>query len=284
MKKYTLFIVYLLFFLFCQCEQEKRIINNNPEIKEEPTIPVQMQYSVDTSILVLPKIYSAIDPEMIFNVLDTIDIYSRKDEFESTEEYKNRMKQLIDNVYKKALISNLTLDSLFTIKLNGIYLNSIAKNDWLHYDADRKLMEVKIELSERAQIIPYPYPHHFNDDLNTTKGIFKNSAVLLVSYIKDDGYDYYHEIEFSNIMNYRKYFYKHNNKSLLIKFPLSVNIAKSEKENIQILATIKIIKPWYDGFGIYILRNPIHKVIFSRLEQLWIVNIKTGEIYLKIKK
>jgi len=56
--------------------------------------------------------------------------------------------------------------------------------------------------------------------------------------------------------------------------------AANEKNNLRLLATINIIKPFV-GFA----RDGGHKfhIIFANIHQFWVYNVKTGEIYSKIK-
>src|SRR3989339_517539 len=264
---YSLFLIIIIMSLNCQ-KKEKEDIKNR-EFKKE------VIYSTDTSSLRLPQEFTAINPIDLYERLTNLDVhYQDKGEFETTEEYKIRLQNLMNKHYQTPIYNNLTLDSLFTIQLENNF----------SYDADKEIMEVGIYMSSSVISNSRFGSNIFEKDLKNIYKNFENSAVFHVDIIKGTTYNYWYELEFANYSEFEKYFYPSlsDDKSLQVKIPMKRDYAQKEKENLRLIATIKIIKPWYTFSINPYSKNSYYKTIYANIVQFWIYNYKTGEIYFKI--
>ncbi len=275
--KFILHFLSVIIFMMnfdCQKAKEEGLISNGEPNKND------VINSIDTSSMKLPTDFTAIDPIDLFESLTNLDIYYHsKEEFETTEEYKTRIHSLIDKAHRTPIKNNLTIDSLFTIQLED-------NLGWLSYDADKEIMKAGIGMSS-SDISNIKFESNiFEEDLEEICKNFENSAVFLVDIKEGMGRKYWYALEFSNYSEYKKYFGSweiHNDKSLVVELHMKRDYAQKEKENLRLIATIKIIEPWYNSVLNPYSKDSYYKLIFANVVQFWIYNYKTGEIYFKIK-
>ncbi|MCH7965778.1 MAG: hypothetical protein IH852_17780 [Bacteroidetes bacterium] len=249
-----------LFIVGCNISKEDtKLTYENEKIVENKVDNVKKYYSANLNIEMFPKNYSVLDNNFLFDVLPSlVDRLIFKGEFETTGEFKARIKKLDDQMHQTPIIGNLTIDSLFTMDL---------ENANIYFDADNSIMNINIYLGR--------------DKLWSSAGISKSEDDHII-YSKSSEIRLYdkHSPPYRSILvtNHNEY---SNNSNLLTKINMDRDYARQEKENIRVIASIKLVKPWYWHRYSDI---PLAKVkyIFLEVIQFWIINFKSGEIYKRI--
>ena len=111
---------------------------------------------------------------------------------------------------------------------------------------------------------------------------FKYFAEYLIDIKKSErsNFENWYVIEIANPRDFKRYL---KSGFLGFNFPMSRELAQKEKENLRIIATIRIKKPICNSTINPWRSNGRYSFIFAEVVQFWIYNLTTGEIYLKIK-
>ena len=233
----------------------------------------------------------------LYNILKKKSVEILKDEFETTTQFEDRVK----SINNKPIIGNLSEDSIFVFKPKHINLYCLN----FEYDADSQDIELSLQIEDQ-----YELNYQLNDK---KKAIVLNETTVKESEYKGkNAFGVSKEIHsketniYSLIIDNWTDFTNSGISNDLIKFNFKVEpkIAKLIKENDLYSSIIdkkgqlgslyigKIIRPFtYEvsyNSGSPTLSKPYdytrnYKYINFNLEEIWIYNINTGEIYLKIK-
>lgn len=249
---------YLFIFSCDNSKDGEKIIEENKKIVEHQENNSEMYYPVNLNIEKLPKEYSVLDINILYNVLPRIiDRPIFKGEFETTEEFEIRIKKLNDRMHKTQIVGNSTIDSIFTIDLGNAHIS---------YDADNSIMNIKIFIGGTklwsSSGISMDEDDHVIYNNSTEIGLMEKYDLRYRSFL---------------ITNHKKF----PEKIRELKINMERDDARQEKENIRVVASIKLVKPWYWHRYSDIPRANV-KYIFLEVIQFWIINFKSGEIYKRI--
>jgi hypothetical protein len=212
--------------------------------------------------------------------------FKAKDEFETTEAYQKRIAEGAERVLTGKLSANSLM--AFRYDLTDKSIDFSAK-----YNADKQVLSVVIE-SKLVSVLS------FDNSLKSGYGIPTKDAELnkLGTYEGQNAYGAKKEVEkselnqylftFNNIREFKP-FLSDNDISLELSLPPEQ--AREAKSNLSYLLITRLSKP-YAGIDVDRLTpkidNPVDVTSFKRylsgrIEEIWIYNRKTGEIYQKLK-
>ena len=244
----------------------------------------------DPSVRKLTPNFVGHNIKTIYNELSKRSSGAEKGEFETTEEFRSRVQR--ENT--APLSGNLDKNGLFAFTLT----NSSGE---VFYDADLRMMTVAIVL-ENVSTTSDKKAMTSQFDLSEEKYEASNAygAKTMVTRMLDKN----HEIAFGNYSNFGKTRYVnsitrklgytsdiHARDAILIQIQMEVGIARKVKEHLKALALVRIIEPYTFEDTFY--RKPtfndpkeyfVHYCYLNtELEELWIYDDTTGEVFAKKK-
>jgi hypothetical protein len=215
----------------------------------------------DTEKNKLEPNYIGYDLERIYKELNEV---LKKDEFESTEEYINRLRKKTITI-----LSGLVVDKNdFIVSFPE---NKYKSLDTYKFDADKKTLNFNTSVSSCNFKRTGCYYISIKSDHIFGHGIVTGSKYVLAiknfsEYINDNGLLSIYNASF--------------------KIPMDANIARnvSEEKSLNMLIIFKIIEPFL-GEKIESFRDKIISTyaVYAYAKEIWFYNIKTGELYLKLK-
>lgn len=253
--------------------------------------PQQPQYSTqpfDLSITSLPANYLGHNLTEIYNRLAEVEKASVKGEFETTEQFRQR----IATEASKPLIASLNRQSIFAFVIAGFKLES-------KYDADQQMMNVKADLSRVRKGVGL-------DDESKMSLLWSITNRSNDSYTGSNAYGAQATIErkvadFYNIafMNYEQFpvvktfLYRDYVKDISFSADIKMDVQKAmkAKENLRLLVACRLVEPYTIEGASYskpTISNPRENFFRSyslntELLELWVFDASTGEVYLKQK-
>ncbi|MDO9152136.1 MAG: hypothetical protein Q7U47_00215 [Paludibacter sp.] len=307
----NIIIVLLLIAFNCNISSQKIVTQlkkaNTTVKKQNP----QVSYSIvpfDLNITKIPIYFKGVNPIELYNRLEKKTIGINKGEFETTAQYEERL--LIENL--NPILGNLNELSLIALKPSKTKLYILD----FKYDADKQLLDLTLELDDYRNDEERSRVYDLGDRNKLDIRNRNRKLVVLVekitsdkSYLASNAFGASTTVYYWESTNYALYFQNWSNftnaglNESLINFEIKVDpiIAKKIKENDlnygkeRILGTLyigKLSKP-YSLIGEYFsnkatLDSPDefkkhYKCINMNVQEIWIYNTNTGEIYTKIK-
>lgn len=248
---------------------------------EEEPIGKYDHNPVDLAATILPKNYTGHDLKSIYEALEKRKISARKDEYETIEQYKQR----IQDSENKPLLGKLDLNDLFSFVVTptSSYYSADLKTLTLWVRADVVLDGVSIDSSMVGIVGPNLYS-------NTSTYIGSNAYGALTEVEKIRGTYVYLAFSNKSALPLISQEYGFGNFKLELG-NITPEIAKAIRENLYIAFIYKLKEPYLrDGF---VSQEPtrddpkdyfwVHKNVHAISKEIWVFNKTNGEILLKVK-
>lgn len=240
--------------------------------KKKPSKKTNEMMAFNLNVLQLPKHFKGNDIEAIYKKIDKLVKAQAKGEYETTEEFKNRVNKLLS----APIIGNIYINSqlAFVDDFTGIYDGKYV------YNADTNKLIVNIMNSDR---LCWHEGDSFSIDIKdisetetytATNGF---GAIVKVTMIKGNGYD----ISGSGCrtINNPKY-----------EFTFKPQIAKKIKDVLAILYVVNLVEPYIlepslnyseptypSNHGWSVMNYHLN----VKIDEVWLFNSETGEILAK---
>ena len=248
----------------------------------EPTkkfIEDEFQNNVDK----LPPNFNGHSLKSIYDILEKREKTKAKGEFETTEQYRQRVEQ--DN--KKPLWGSLNISSTlgFVSKVNeiGSPINNL-------YDADNQIMTYTLT-PERSQNLETKYNSNYLEKNNCFQ--IESKTVLSKDYVGTNSYG--SKIDVRQTVSYISTLVIENWnlnewEKLEAKIPIEKAIIAKNKSRVLFIG--ELVKPYFSTGYLSskpTIQNPrdsawIYNYLHLNIREIWIFNEETGEVYAKIKQ
>lgn len=217
--------------------------------------------------------------------------YDGKDEFETTQNYLNRL----EADQKQPLLDEILFNSLLSV---------IGKSYTGEYDADTQTLSILPEIhniyvdfgnytvskSIDAKVDYKPRQcvySSFEQSLEQSSTYAAQNAYGMTTTVKQSMYKFY-GLAFSN---YQKLSKNSSDKQLVFKIKINPEKAREAKKDLQVLYLFRMIAPykgWVDDRISPTLQNPKDEIKYSlcnygEVSEIWFYNQQTGYIYHKEK-
>ena len=246
----------------------------------------------DVSLRTLPLNYLGHDPKAVWELLSKISGNTKKDEFETTEAYRNR----IGSAQARPLTGDLTTASMLAF-------SSYAPD--IEYNADRQVLEVVVRLEK--DILGRDKPERFLslDYQDKPGGSYVRQNAYGAKVVVEREYSDSWKLSFTNYASVGAT--KHREKpyddsplaiepslydAFVKSFEMDVPTAKQAKQNLRLLVICKPTTPWASKETSYIeptLQKP-KAVLWTQhwlhveLLEIWYYDSVSGKVYEKQKR
>jgi len=285
--KINIFLILMMFFVCFGKNKDIYVLdsekkpNKNDYAKESVDNEKKSTAEIDFNWTAIPNYFQPHSPIDLYEKCKKISLEYEKGEYETTNEYNKRI-QLISN---KKLINNLTIDSLFILRVNI--------DSWdIKYDADQEVLSYRMWSEEFGVKPPYEIREKLNLDYDSQLSCFELlSDEKIINYYKGSNAFGVEKSIVEKEIN--KYIFLLNNRvSTLFNYQFKINVteAKLAKDNLSLLLFIKLKLP-YVSSDIEYHRPTITEpkdiktylyYFLGDVEMFWIYNNSTGSIYQKI--
>jgi hypothetical protein len=228
---------------------------------------------VDTSLNRLPPKYFGNDPRALFTAIEKRKDKAEKSEFETIEQFQKR----ITNENSMPIIGKLSTDSLWSLQANEAKFeysaDSAEMNIYINFGFDGILKAISLSSVE------------INHGSYAASNSYGASTV-----VKSSDYESYAAAP----CNYSEFPFKDTigQHYIGVKIALDQNEAKNAKNDMKVLLIAKLADPLISEVERYheaTFSSPNTSIFSDRyihinLNEIWIYNQKTGQIYSKIKR
>jgi hypothetical protein len=313
MKKSISILLVLMFAISSLAYGEQKTKKSKTKATKAKPEYVYSVDKIDVTLDRLPPKYIGNDPRIVYSVIQGMKEVEKKNEFETTEHFAAR----ISGNNKKPIIGKIGLDEVlaFRPEYNSILIKYNA-------DAAKFTVDVKIEpdfrhlgygvtssfksinlydgKTERGEYIG---SNAFGATINVTSSSYNSYCLLFDNYESFYSSHWTEEAlkrenryskDWAGIAG-REYVPRYSDYEKVYELNTTVNAtpeeAKSIKEQIKALVIVKLKSPFIGEGSIYIPATFDSASSFSQhfeylladVQEIWIYNIRTGEIYTKKK-
>lgn len=234
---------------------------------------------IDTNLKKLPTKYYGNDPKAIFTSIDNRRDNTSKSEFETEKQFQER----IEKENSLPIIGKISLDDIWSLQANGTRFE---------YSADTAEMNIYLDLG---------YDYIFFNEKNQKAISLSSVEINYGSYTASNSYGARtvvkssdHERYAAIPYNYHEFPYVDAGSKNYIVLKISVGITEAikTKNDMRVLLIAELIYPLISEKERYreaTFSSPytglnLDRYIHINLNEIWIYNQKTGQIYSKIRK
>jgi len=242
----------------------------------------------------LPPNYSGHDIKAIYKELSSRGAGATKGEFETTEEFRTRVRQEAST----PIYGGHRPDAYFAFKVT----NTMGET---FYDADRQVMTLAVALDNASKSFYRPSDKKsLSVEYDSKTDSYELSNVYGAKVPATLRFSNHHEIAFKNYkdFNVTRYLDSRSRRlgytsdsfardAILIELPMNVTTAKKVKKDLEILAVVKLVEPhtFGDTFG---ARPTVAEpggmlaqfyYLNAVLSGLWVYDKTTGQIFIKVR-
>lgn len=243
--------------------------------------------AVDATSARLSPNYRGVDPEALCDALEKRFKESSKGEFETTAAFEARLQRM----QTEPLVGALTKDDLIpVVGVSDRILDRIESK----YDADTEeltvtlepqapIIGVKMDFSRRSTSLKYNFR-----PTTTYVGVNAYGAKTTV----EQSITYIYSLLFENVAAFSTNPPEQFSASSIIetRLKLTPSAARAAKENLRVLFLIRLVEPSIEKG--YLSKKPtisaprdtlaVYHYLHANVEQIWIYNYETGQIYKKL--
>ena len=283
----SFFSVFVFGYEQCFSQRKKVAIDknkSNPKLLAQSNAPSKKIVETEFQINVekLPQDFNGHNLKLLYDSLEKREKTKDKGEFETTEQYRQRIEQ--DN--NKPLLGMININSTIAFVED---VNNLVSNIKNLYNADNKTMTYTLE-GERSQNSEIKYSSSYLDK----KNCFQIDLIVALSkdYVGTNGYGTKANVR-QTISYIPSLVIENWNQGNWgeIQVNMPINVALTAKNQSRILFIGKLTKPLFSSG--YMSSKPtiqqprdsswIYNYLHLNLEEIWIFNKETGEIYIKFK-
>jgi hypothetical protein len=269
-----------------------------PENKPaEPKKIVEELPAFNLDMSLIPANYTGHNIATIVDSLILRQKVGKKDEFETTDQYKKR----IEEEYNKPIIGKLNINDMFALKINNADVMSARFLDNYHngltakYNADEQKLDVEFNISQflirdKNYKIERAYGvHGYSYDKDSSSYVGTNAYGATVDVKRLDIVEYKLVINNLSEFNIAKKDFGETKVVCSIKLP--ADKAKELKNNLSLLVIYNIDDPAYkdeDHYSSATFDSPTSLTrkthfVYSKAVDFWIYNQQTGKVIFKLK-
>jgi hypothetical protein len=237
----------------------------------------------DVSVATLPHGFSGHNFNSIYKAVTS---FKKKTEFESTNDYKQRLERSRD----KKISNELNLGSLLAFSATTLTVE---------YDADQQIMKIKLE-GERwsDSFVRFTLASKYNKQsnyiganaFNRKMVIERGSQAVSVVQFSNCVREYEYKDNFGNY--YKNYQSTESNDSFVLDLEMHADRAKQIKDSLALLFIGRLAPPFYDKAterNSPTIDSPFDVIINSHVllldvESIWLYDRASGTVYFKASK